>query len=87
MTYEEIGDELGITKQAVSQNIKKGINKVYNNIVNNLTDGDYFEALMIMVSLFNIDNNDDFNQMYKLINKESKENIESSYEWTREKII
>jgi predicted transcriptional regulator len=87
MTYEEIGKEIGITKQAVSQIIKKGINKTYNNILHNITEtkNDYFEALMIMVSFFNIDNNDDFNQMYKLIDKNIKENIETSYEWKKEK--
>jgi len=82
MTYEEIGDEIGITKQAVSQNLKKSINKVFNYICDNLADN-YFDALMLTVSLFNIDNNDDFKQMYKLINKDTKEKIELSYEWKK----
>jgi len=80
MTYQEIGNELGITKQAVSQNIKKGINKTYDYIYDNLSEG-YFDALLLMVKFFNINNNDDFKQMYKLINKHTKEKIETSYEW------
>lgn len=81
MTYDEIGVEVGITKQAVSQNIKKGINKVFDYIYTNVARNP-FEALLMMVVFFNIDNHDDFKQMYKLINKQSKKLIENTKEWT-----
>lgn len=81
MTYEQIGNDIGITKQAVSNNLKKAINKVYDQILIKVTKCNAFAALMQMVFLFNIDNHDDFIQMYKLLSKENKQIIEDSCEW------
>lgn len=85
MTYEQIGNEIGITKQAVSINIKKAVNKVFSNITN-IADTP-FEALTLFLAFLNIDNNDDFKQVYKLINKEHKSKIENSPEWQKNKKI
>jgi len=80
MTYEEIGDEIGITKQAVSQNVKRGVNKIFNYIFLNIAKSP-FEALMMLVAFLGIDDHDDFKQVYKLIDKQFKDVIEVSKEW------
>jgi predicted DNA-binding protein YlxM (UPF0122 family) len=80
MTYDEIGAEIGITKQAVSQNVKKGVNKIFNYIHENIAKSP-FEALSMLVIFLNIDNHDDFKQMYKLIDTKYKKSIERSKEW------
>ena len=82
MTYDEIGADIGITKQAVSQNVKRGVNKVFDYIYSSITKNP-FDALSMLVVFLNIDNHDDFTQMYKLIKNESKKLIEDTKEWTR----
>lgn len=79
-TYEEIGNKLGITKQAVCQNTKKAINKVYNYIEKNCAENP-LDAIIILTTFLNINNHDDFKQMYKTINKNTKKRIELSSEW------
>ena len=79
MTYESIGKELGISKQAVSQHMKKGINKLFLG-VEKISD-DAYDTLKTLVYSLNINNHADFKQFYKLLNKDIKERIESNEEW------
>lgn len=85
MTYEEIGNELGITKQAVCQNTKKAVNKVFDYIEKNCSENP-MDAVMMLTAFLNIDNHDDFKQVYKLINTNVKKRIESSSEWIKQQI-
>ena len=83
MTYEEIGEELDISKQAVSQLTKKAVNKVYKTIVK--TTSSPFEAIKTMTLFFNIDNHDDFKQMFKILDNDTKEEIQDDEEWNKYK--
>ena len=80
MTYEEIGSELGVTKQAVRNNLKKAINKSYEYI-NDYIGGTPFESLRILTLFFGITEHKDFQQMYKLIDKKIKKLIEGTNDW------
>ncbi len=79
MTYEEIGKEMNISKQAVNQLLNKAIDKTFKVISNN-TDSP-FDAIKTMTMIFNINNNKDFQQMYKILNKKYKQEIENDKEW------
>jgi len=80
MTYEEIGEELGVTKQAVRNNLKKAINKSYEYINNHIGDSP-FESLRILTLFFGITEHKDFQQMYKLIDKKIQKIIEGTDDW------
>lgn len=82
MTYDEIGSELGVTKQAVRNNLKKAINKSYEYINVNIGKTP-FESLTILTLFFGITEHKDFQQMYKLINKKLKKLIEGTDDWKK----
>jgi len=81
MSYEEIGKELGVTKTAVYQNVKRGINKAYKHLEKTCSDLTPLDILETILLIFNIDNHDDFKQLYRLFSPKIKERIEQSEEW------
>ena len=83
MTYQEIGDEMNITKQAVSQLVKKAVNKTYRTIANGKYVDSPFEAVKAMTLFFNIDNHKDFTQMYKILDDSIIQEIENDEEWKK----
>jgi len=83
MTYQEIGDELNISKQAVSQLIKKGVNKIYKYMFQANIVQTPFEAIQAITMFFNIDNHDDFKQMFKLFDNNIKKEITTDEEWKK----
>ena len=85
MTYQEIGDDLDITKQAVSQLVKRAVNKTYKTIVNSKFVDSPFEAIKVMTVFFNIDNHKDFMQMFKILDNVTIQEIQSDEEWQKNK--
>lgn len=68
MTGQEIAEELGITRQAVSKILQKAVTKVYNKLT-----GDPNERLLTMIRMFDINDEKDIKSLYKLLPKDAKE--------------
>ena len=66
MTGSEIADELGISRQAVSQSLKKSMKKIYRQVKKLRLAEEPFEIVLIMMEVFNV-------------NKASKQDVEEFY--------
>ena len=70
MNGQQIGDELGITRQAVSKILQKAIHKVYYKL-----EGSPKEKLMSIINGFNINDDSDMKAIYKLLPNSEKDKI------------
>lgn len=70
MSCAEIGDELGITRQAVSQTLKRAVKKVYNNVIDlEDSEGSPWIAFNIMSNFFGITDQKDVNMFMNMLPK------------------
>ena len=70
MSCAEIGDKLGITRQAVSQTLKRSVKKVYNNIINlDDSEGSPWIAFSIISKFFGITDQKDVNMFMNMLPK------------------
>ena len=71
MNGQEIANELGITRQAVSKLLQKSITKIYNRL-----DGDPKDKLLSMFKAFDITDEKDMKSMYKMLPKTERDKID-----------
>lgn len=74
MNGEEIADELGISRQAVSQTIKRAVNKVYKGLVTKHKNSPA-NAFLQMQEYFGVSDVDDVEDLYKFLTKENMEAV------------
>lgn len=78
MTGEQIAQELGITKQAISKYLRQAMGKVYTETRNlEMGKNKYspFEAAVVMSLIFNV-GDEDITNFFKLFPKDIKAEIE-----------
>lgn len=71
MNGQQIANELGITRQAVSKLLQKSVTKVYNRL-----EGEPKEKLLNMIKAFDITDEKDIKSLYKLLPKTEREKID-----------
>jgi len=77
MSGQEIADDLGITRQAVSNTLKRAMGKVFNSAKELWPNFDAFEVSTNLSIMFNI-HEDDLSKFYKLFPREAKKEIEEA---------
>ena len=80
MTGSEIADELGISRQAVSQSLKKSMKKIYRQVKKlNLADTP-FEIVLVMMTFLNINqaSKQDVEEFYCLFPKDLQKEIRAN---------
>lgn len=76
MSCAEIGEDLGITRQAVSQTLKRAVKKVYNNIINlEDSEGSPWLAFTIMSKFFGVSDQKDVNMFMTMLPKKVQKDI------------
>lgn len=76
----EIAEELGSTRQNTAQILKKSLKKVYNKMLHEhgITSSPT-ETLEEMITFFQIQDEEDIQEFFKLLPNDIKEEIESDY--------
>ncbi|HSH52209.1 MAG TPA: helix-turn-helix domain-containing protein [Bacteroidales bacterium] len=74
MSGEDIANELGISRQAVSQAIKKAVNKMYNGLVKKY-DNTPATAFLQMQEFLELEDIDDIKELLKFLSKQNREAI------------
>lgn len=76
MSCAEIGEELDITRQAVSQTLKRAVKKVYNNVINlEDSEGSPWVAFNIMSNFFGVSDQKDVNMFMTMLPKKVQKDI------------
>lgn len=77
----EIGRELETTRSNVSQTLKRALTKVYNKILyEHELASRPTEALLLMLKHFNINNDEDAQEFFKILPKQIKSEVENDIE-------
>lgn len=76
MSGAEIANELGISRQAVSNTLKRAMKKIYLGVQKIEENWTPFQIASSMIEAFNITNQEEINKFYRLFPPEIKELIE-----------
>ncbi len=77
MTGSEIADELGISRQAVSQSLKKSMKKIYRQVKKLDLADNPFEIVLVMMDVLNVNRaaKQDVEEFYCLFPKDLQREI------------
>ena len=79
MTGEEVGKELGISRQAVCNSLKRSLGKIYSRLREDNPDLSPFEIASEMMKYFDIGSNqNEIQNFYNLLPPKVKNEIEES---------
>ena len=76
MNQEDIADQLGFTKGAVSQIVKRSLHKIYKNVEKKNKHLNPLEIVLVISELFDVKTRIQFNKFYRSFPKPIKKQVE-----------